>query len=99
VVEPSFFIRTPGLLVTNRGADFRVAVRPPGKDHSDVQTHAYVLRGATMLTYNRTSRASFFDAGTLTQMVESQMRKGAPIYHAGQQAIVNGGTGVAVVPD
>ena len=96
VAEPSFFLRTPNLRVTNQGADFRVAVSLRKETY---ETHAYVLRGETILTYQRTSRASYFNTEVARQMVEGQMRKGAPVYYAGEKARVSGGTGVAVVPD
>ena len=98
VAEPSFYIRTPNLRVTNQGADFRVAVNWAGKDRAHVETDAYVFR-ATMLTYENTSRASFYNTDTAAEMAKRQVRKGTPTCYAGQQTKVGGGTGVAVVPD
>ena len=35
----------------------------------------------------------------MMEVVEGQTRKGSPVYHAGQNVVVPGGTGVLVLPD
>ena len=98
VAEPSFYIRTPNLRVTNQATDFRVAVNWAGKNRAHVETDAYVFRGATMLTYENASRASFYNTDTAAEMAKRQVRKGTPTCYAGQQTKVGGGTGVGRGP-